>query len=387
MSDWSVRLPRLPPLATDAVLTAALLVLTTAPAIRVLAGDPVLAAFHVAVQAPLVWRRRAPFPVFGLLVAIAFAEFLTTSKITPGNVALLVALYTVAVRYELRNTLAAGAAVIFVAVLDAFRFIPHESPAVVLETTVGVGSLVIAAGMIGAYVRSRRAYLEALVERAAQLERERDQNEQVAVARERTRIAREMHDVVTHSLSVMVTLADGAAAAAGPGKAADAIRLLAETGRQALTDMRRFLNVLRADEPEEMRHPQPDVARLDGLAAQVRAAGLPVRLRVDGDTAALSASVQLTLYRLVQESLTNTLKHAAPGATALVRVSRLDDVVDVEVCDNGRPLSPPGGAHGHGIDGMRDRVAAYGGRLEAGPLPHGGWRVAARLNVGGIGDC
>ena len=149
--------------------------------------------------------------------------------------------------------------------------------------------------------------------------------------------------------------------------------------------MRRFLGVLRADEPDALRHPQPGIGQLDALAAQVRATGLPVRLRVGGDTATVPAAAQLTVYRLVQEALTNTLQHTAAGARASVTVDCPGDRVAVEVRDDGRAVPSPGGP-GHGIAGMRDRAAAYGADVEAGPLPGGGWRVAATLMLTDAGE-
>ena len=343
----------------------------------VFAGNPVLLVFQIGLPVPLVWRHRSPVLIFAAVYAMVFVQYLVTPQNVPSDVALLVALYRVGVDRELRTVWAAGGVTSVLVLLDGLRIVPrHTSGSAVVEAAVGMAGLVIAAAAIGAYVRSRRAYLDAVADRAARSERER--------------IAREMHDVVTHSLSVMVTLADGAKAAAGPGKAADAMGMVAGTGRQALGDMRRFLEVLRDDEPDAARHPQPGIAQLEELVDAVRAAGLPVRLAFEGDAAGLPAAVQLTVYRVVQESLTNTLKHAGSGggARARVLVSRGEDYVDIEVCDAGGIRSGGSGAlgvsgvssnSGHGVAGMRERVAAYGGRLDAGPRAGGGWRVLARL--------
>jgi signal transduction histidine kinase len=253
-------------------------------------------------------------------------------------------------------------------------------------TFVSLSAMAIAAAVIGTNVRGRRERMAFLEERTVRLERERDQQAQLAVAGERARIAREMHDVVTHNLSVMVALADGAVFAQGrtPERATAAMRQVSATGRQAITDMRRFLGVLRADEPDALRHPMPGIAQLDALAEQVRAAGLPTRLRVSGEPSAVPAAAQLTAYRLVQEALTNTLKHAPAGTRAEVRIACAADAVAVTVTDDGAaPPPPPDPARspGHGLPGMRERAAAYGGRLTAGPLPGGGWQVAARLSL------
>ncbi|WP_269854173.1 sensor histidine kinase [Streptomyces sp. RPT161] len=367
------------PVVGDALLTALLALVASAPMHLMFGRHPELLCYQLALLLPLAWRRRAPLVVFAVISAVALVQWLYAGRVLPGDVALLVALYTVAAHCPRRRTLAASGVIALGNLLAVVRWSSPERGA---KTFVGLCALALAAGMIGANMRNRRAYLAALEDRAARLERERDQRAQLAVAGERARIAREMHDIVTHSLSVMVALADGAAFAAtrAPEKSAAAMEQVSGTGRQALTDMRRFLGVLRADEPDALRHPQPGIGQLDGLAAQVRAVGLPVRLRVEGDVASVPAAAQLTVYRLVQEALTNTLKHAAAGARASVRVSCPGDRVEVEVRDDGHPV-PSSGEGGHGIDGMRDRVAAYGGQVEAGPLPGGGWRVAACLKL------
>jgi signal transduction histidine kinase len=302
---------------------------------------------------------------------------------TPADITLLVGLYTVAAHRGRRQTLAAFAVLEAGIVLATMSWSAPEHEA---GPFVSLSALAVTAAVIGTNMRGRRAQLAFLRERAVRLERERDQRAQLAVAGERSRIAREMHDIVTHNLSVMVALADGAVFAqdSSPQRAAAAMRQVSATGRQAITDMRRFLGVLRADEPDAMRHPMPGIAQLDTLAEQVRAAGLPTRLVVSGEPARVPAAAQLTAYRLVQEALTNTLKHAPAGATAEVRVACAAGEVAVTVTDDGAGAvapPPPGPEHssGHGLAGMRERAAAYGGLLTAGPLPGGGWRVAARL--------
>jgi signal transduction histidine kinase len=348
------------------VVAAALLPIFIAP--TVFSSHKYLLLFQIGLVLPLLWWRRSPVIVFAAVYAMVFVQYLVTPQNVPDDAALLVALYLVAVNRDLRTVWAAGGMTSVLVLLDGLRGVPHHTSGwAAVEAAVGMAGLVIAAAAIGAYVRSRRAYLEAVADRAARSERER--------------IAREMHDVVTHSLSVMVTLADGAKAAAGPGEAADAMGMVATTGRQALVDMRRFLEVLRDDEPDAARHPQPGIAQLDELVGTVRAAGLPVRLAFEGDAAGLPTAVQLTVYRVVQESLTNTLKHAGSGGEARVRVSTGEGYVDVEVCDvGGLSLNTSASANsGRGVEGMRERVAAYGGRFDAGPQAGGGWRVRARL--------
>ncbi|MDH6124018.1 histidine kinase [Kitasatospora sp. GP82] len=383
------------PTLVDFGCAVALLLVTSVPRHQSLYEHPWLSVLQLGLILPMTFRRRAPFAVFGVTAVVAFVQWLTTRGM-PADVVVLFALYTVAAHCSRRRTMAAYAVAELGVVLAVLRWTPDGEHSGLLATVVRVFILlsgtVTAAAVLGLNVRARRAQLAALQQRAHDLERQRDQQSALAVAEERSRIAREMHDIVTHNLSVMVALADGAvyANAHAPEKATAAMRQSAETGRRALTDMRRFLGVLRADEPDALRHPQPGIAQLAALAEQVRAAGLATDLDLDGDHSAVSAGAQLTVYRLVQESLTNTLKHTAPGARARVRVVCGPSTVTMEVCDDGRPVrraessvSHTGhiGHLGQGLAGMRSRAAAYGGELSAGPLPHGGWRVAATLSL------
>jgi signal transduction histidine kinase len=226
-------------------------------------------------------------------------------------------------------------------------------------------------------------------ERARRLETERDQQATIAAAAERTRIARELHDIVSHSLSVVITLADAAAlvSRADPGQGADAMAEVSEVGRHALSDMRAMLGVLRTDEPPASQAPlppQPGVGQLSALVERVQATGLPVTLSVDGTPFPLGAAAELTAYRIVQEALTNTLRHAA-ARHARVTISYDEPEVRIRVVDDGttgpsavRP-DPPANRHGHGIEGMRERVALHHGALHAGPADDGGWLVEATL--------
>jgi signal transduction histidine kinase len=237
-----------------------------------------------------------------------------------------------------------------------------------------------AAVVLGLNVRTRRAYLASVEERAAQLERERDQQGLLAAAAERARIAREMHDIVAHNLSVMIALADGAGymAEQDPQRAAGAMGQVSETGRHALGEMRRLLGVLREDDSTALA-PQPGLADLEPLLEQVRAAGLHATLETVGAPVALGAGAELTVYRLVQEALTNVLKHAGAHAHATVRLHYDATGVEVEVSDDGHGRARVAVGAGQGLNGMRERAAVYGGELEAGPAPGGGWRVRTRL--------
>ncbi|AXB46333.1 two-component sensor histidine kinase [Amycolatopsis albispora] len=250
--------------------------------------------------------------------------------------------------------------------------------------------------LLGEFVGARRAYHVEVEARLHLLETERDQATRIAVANERGRIARELHDVVAHAVSVIVVQADGASYAirSNPDLAERAVQTISETGRGALAELRRLLDVLRNEDAEsEPRVPQPNASSLTELAQRVGAAGLPVEVEVDENFDDLPAGVSLGVYRIVQESLTNTLKHGGPGAKAVVKVHREADGVRIEVADNGsgaRPVPVPArGATaapaplpgGNGLIGMRERANVLGGKLEVGPRPGGGWRVHATLPV------
>jgi signal transduction histidine kinase len=237
--------------------------------------------------------------------------------------------------------------------------------------------------VIGLNVRTRRAYLAALEDRAAQLEAERDTRARLAVASERARIAREMHDIVTHNLSVMIALADGAGYVieSSPVEAAGAVRQVAETGRTALREMRRLLGVLRDDDGSGTLEPLPGLNELEDLIEQVRAAGLPTRLEVRGTPFGMGPGAELSVYRLVQEGLTNCMKHAPSASGATVTLSyRPAHQLTIDVLDDGSPGAERN--EGHGLTGMRERAELFGGSAEAGPQAHGGWRVHVVLNLG-----
>ncbi len=335
-------------------------------------------AFDVAFAVPLLWRSRWPFPVFMVTAGIAFAQWLVGVRVL-GDVALLIALYTVASREDRRTTLTA-AAILEIGVILALARWFHDAH---IRSFIGLTGLVAAACALGMNVRGRRRLLESLEERAARLELERDQEGKLAAAAERARIARELHDVVAHNLTVMIALSDGAAYALrhDPDDAEHALDTASRTGRLALAEMRRLLGVLREDSGDQgpQRDPQPGVPEIDGLIEQVRAAGLPVSYRVSPDARALPEGIQLTLFRIVQEALTNTLKHAGPSATAEVELIANGSDVRLSVADTGATTAPANGNGGAGLRGMHERAAVYSGSVEAGPRPGGGWRVAARL--------
>ncbi|WP_329383592.1 sensor histidine kinase [Streptomyces sp. NBC_01351] len=247
----------------------------------------------------------------------------------------------------------------------------------------------VLAWVLGDSLRTRRAYYAQIIERNQRLEKEREAQAKVAVAAERARIARELHDVVAHNVSVMVVQADGAAYVmdVAPEQAKEALQTISGTGRQALAEMRRLLGVLRTGEPQESEDyvPQPDVEQIEVLVEQVRAAGLTVDFEVEGAPRRLPSGVELTAYRIVQEALTNTRKHGGPDAKASVRLVYFDDGLGLLVEDDGRgaahELYEDGGADGagHGLIGMRERIGMVGGTLDAGPRPGGGFRISALL--------
>lgn len=348
-------------------------------------GLAVRLAFSVLMVAPLVWRRRFPLSTFAVAASVALVQW-GAGVTLAADVALLIYLYTVASRYRVRVGVLAAAVVELGVVLAATRWDLAASldlpwlPAVVL-----LSGPVAAALLLGMSVRARRESMAALSDRARQLERERDQQAALAVAAERRRIARELHDVVAHSVSVMVTLSDAAVLKAGrePQRAADAMRQVSTTGHQALDEMRRLLGVLRSEDDPEGRHPQPGIGSIDALVSQVRAAGLAVEVEVTGPLGAVPAGEGLAVFRIVQESLTNALKHARGATHARVGIAVNDDVIEVEVRDDGTSTdADPAGAAGLGLVGMRERVAVYGGTLDAGHDADGGWQVRARLPWG-----
>lgn len=336
----------------------------------------------VGVLLPLAWRRDRPVTVFGTILAAAVA--LSVADIRPlgllATAALVISLYTVAAQRPRR---AAAAATVIFELWAVPTLALWSPPGAALPGVALMAGTAVAAVMTGVNRQTRHAYLAALEDRAARLEFERDQQARLAVATERTRIAQEVHDIVTHSLSVMVTLADGAAATAvmAPGRSSDVMRKIAATGRQAIGEMRGIVGTLRVDTAEADRSPAPGLADLEDLLSQARAAGLPTRLSVIGRPHPLTPGAQLAVYRIIQESLTNIRKHAAAVTGAVVWLRYRADGIDVEITDNGRPPSASPWRAGHGVTGMCERAAAYGGTVEAGPGPDGGWRVYARLQT------
>jgi signal transduction histidine kinase len=333
--------------------------------------------FCGALCAPLLLRRVSPILCFGVIAVVAFAQWLLAAP-QLADAAVLIALYWVTLDGSLIAAALAAAMVEAGAIMAAVQWSPSEP----LKVWVGLTGLATAAGVLGVSIRQRRELLASLHERAARLESERDQEGRLGAAAERARIAREMHDIVAHNLSVMIALADGAtyAMSSSPERAAQATMRVAATGREALIEMRRLLGVLREESSVQPFEPQPSLDRLDELLARMRAAGIPVTMDLDGDPHELADGVQLTVFRVAQEALTNTLKHAARPARAHLALSCRPGQVELEVTDTGEAPAATAPSGGRGLTGMRERAASYGGRLEAGPGPRGGWRVHLLLN-------
>ena len=351
-------------------------------------GVPIVGvlALQLALALPLFWRRRAPEPVLVVVGAVFLLQW-SLNIWLHVDIALFIALYSVARHGRVRRLPWICGATAAVLLLPAVRVSGVVSWAVALFFLYCAAT---AATALGLAVRIGRAYLDALRDRAARLEVERDQRSRLAAAAERGRMAREMHDIIGHNLSVIIGLADGGAYAADvtPERSKQALTHIAATGRQALDELRRMLGVLSTRQPagpsaDVELSPQPGVADLDALCGRVRSAGPEVVYRTVGHPDALDRGVQLAVYRIAQESLTNTLKHAGPDTRARLTVIVEETATRVRIEDTG-PSREGGGplrasGEGRGIAGMRERAALYGGTLSAGPRPGGGWAVEAVL--------
>jgi len=357
------------------------------------AGQEQLLAIPVALGLSTVvaLRRRLPERMLLLAIAVGVGQLVFDVRPGIGNFAMLVITFTVATIGERWASRLALICSLSAAGLSQLRWDPEPGaswPQLVFVTIIMTVPFVLA-WVMGDSLRTRRAYFNQLEERAARLEREREAQSKVAVAAERARIARELHDVVAHNVSVMVVQADGAAYVmdAAPDQARQALETISSTGRQALAEMRRLLGVLRTGDTRESGEyvPQPDVEQIEDLVDQVRRTGLAVDFKVEGTARPLPSGVELTAYRIVQEALTNTRKHGGPDAGASVRLVYFDDGLGLLVEDDGRgaahELYEDGGADGagHGMIGMRERVGMVGGTLDAGPRPGGGFRISALL--------
>ncbi|WP_436842345.1 sensor histidine kinase [Streptomyces cyaneofuscatus] len=358
----------------------------------VTAPESLVLLMSLCFSLPLLLRRRHPIAVLLLMAPVSLVNVWTGAVVQAALLQLIPA-FQIALRLPLRRLGAAGLVLCAPVAAGATRI-----PGIWDQQLVSYLWGFVFVALLGIAVRTRRDYTEALVERAHRLEHERDQQARLAAAAERTRIAREMHDIIGHNLSVITGLADGGAyaAAKSPERAAQALEAIGTTSRQALSELRRLLGVLRDDHPDADRAPQPTLDDLAPLIERVRRAGLPVHLESHGEpgrATPLTPGRQLTVYRVVQESLTNTLKHASPPTdaplSAMVTLTYTPTHVDARITDTGTGTGTGTGTDAQdtpaltpaqGIMGMRERAALYNGTIEAGPLPaHGGWRIHLRL--------
>ena len=328
----------------------------------------------LAATLALVLRRRAPIVVLVATTAGLLVCTLLTDEPLPLVLAPLIALYTVSTRYQL--TISAGAAAIVAAgIVAATTSQETIAPDDFLDSV----PFVLVAWVVGCGMRLNRIRLDLAEGRTARIAREWDAATRVAVAAEQARIARELHDIVAHHVTVIV------AQAAARRRISDhpVLASIESTGREALTELRRLLDVLRTDTPTPNHSPPPGLDHLPALAEKIGHAGLRVSILVTGQPRPLPASVEANAYRIVQEALTNTLKHAG-AARAVVRLDYRADALDVLVRDDGWGAGPWRPA-GHGLIGMKARTALLGGELTAGPAAERGFQVAATLPCGGSG--
>ena len=377
--DWT-RVARTADLAVVGVLVAyGQGTVWTAETAAVAQDRPVHALLVAVATVPLFVRRYRPLLALLLCLGAGWLHDQLGGESGVLWFGLCLALYALGAHAD-RRSLLAGAVAVAAAVLwiDVPRLMAGAAVDEVLPAWFILAGLV----GLGRWIRHRGRETSELTSRAELAERTRAEHAARAVADERARIARELHDLVAHSMGVIVIQAQAGqrAVSTDPDAARSAFGSIETTGRQGLAEMRRLLHLLTTSETGSVA-PQPSLRELDDLLARVRAAGVPVDAEVSGDLAHLPAGVDLAAYRIVQEALTNVLKHAGP-ATARVVVRADGGALEVEVCDDGSPASPAGS--GHGLVGMNERAALYGGTVQAGRLPGGGYRVHARLVVDGV---
>jgi signal transduction histidine kinase len=377
------------PLAQDAALAVAVavlggLVLSIAP--EELRGPhwPWQVALDEFAAVAVLLRRRHPWIAVAIIATHALLPFLFGVAVATSGLAVIVVTYTVAAYLPLRRSIVATllmwepALILAVVLRRTFDGAVQLAPVYFISFNL-LSALVCF--LVGRTVATRRAYVAALEDRARTAETSQRVLTDKAVAEERRRIARELHDVVAHHVSVMGVLATGSRRmlSRDPAAADEALATIEETGRTALREMRRLLSVLRTEaEPAGELAPQPGLAGVEGLVEQIREAGLSAVLKVEGVPGSLDSGVSLTAYRIVQEALTNALKHAGAASVEVRLVFGPQELI-VEVCDTGRGPQLAGAAIGHGLLGMRERVMLYGGTLRTGPRPGGGYRVYAKI--------
>ncbi|HSU01887.1 MAG TPA: sensor histidine kinase [Nocardioides sp.] len=365
----------------DLLLAGGLLVLAAVG--HVLAGQVGSAFFSVLEIVPLFWRRRHAWPVFLAVAAASVWQAVELMEPAVGQLAFPIAVYSVA-RWSPRWQGVVALLVAYAgAVVASARWTvglgaEDLTAEVLMPYAVTIAAIVTAAWALGFAAQQRERYVASLVARAEQAERMAEREVDLAARDERSRIAREMHDVVAHGLSVIVVQADGAryAAAKDPAVAVDTLETISGAGREALTEMRRLLGLLRDGDTGVA--PQPGLDDVRHLVDEARAAGTRVEADLPTAPTEVPDGVGLAAYRIVQEALTNVRKHAGPDASVRLRVA-VGREVEVEVRDDGRGAAAGSDGHGLGLVGMRERAAVHGGTLETGPVTGGGFAVSARL--------
>jgi signal transduction histidine kinase len=408
---WLGRHPRL----VDGVLAFALGFSGIAEAVS-LERYPLI-PITMALTVPIIFRRTHPAGAFAAAIAVGAAQVVFGLRPGPADLSIVVLLYTLAAYTTRRLSLPGLGICLFGAAAELARLYTKVGwahvPNWLLTSAILIAGPSLIAWALGDSMRYRRAYYANLEERAARLERDRDAQARIAAGAERARIARELHDVVAHNVSVMVVQADGAAYALGsdPVRAREALAAISATGRLALAEMRALLGVLRksddspppaapaletaatgddvrswpallagAAEPASLT-PMPGIEQLDDLLDQTRTAGLTVSCTIEGEPRPLAGGTALAAYRIVQESLTNTRKHAGPLARVSVMLRYSPDAFEIVIADDGLGEAAACDGAGHGLTGMRERAAMYGGSVRAEPVQGGGFLVTARLPV------
>ncbi len=343
---------------------------------------PIVALFVLGSTLPLYWRRQAP-----LVVLVATLASVTIPDVTHGIAnnatapfaGVLVAVYASGA-YTSRRDGRIAAGIIAVMVVTTAVAIGED----VIGDVFFIGGILFTVWGLATVVRSRRELTQALAARTVELEHEREEKAKLAVTEERARIARELHDVVAHNVSMMVVQAGAERHAIGDERpeTSQVLATIEDTGRAAMAEMRRLLGMLRRSDDDLALAPQPSLRHLGDLVEQVREAGMPVDLRIEGEERDLAPGIDLSAYRIVQEALTNALKHAGP-ARARVTVRYGESELDIEIADDGTDPATEAPAGGHGLVGMRERVAMFGGDLATGKRRGGGYAVRARLPLAG----
>ncbi|HEX4734781.1 MAG TPA: histidine kinase [Thermoleophilaceae bacterium] len=367
--------------ALFAGLTAALFVVQIASEDHFAGKRGAALAAALVFSATLVWRRRQPLvPLFAGTALIEFSNLVVPALGNTGTffLAYVVVLYSAGRFTAGRATLVAALTLVVAFPLAAIE----PGQAFSLSDAVFIAVAFAGPFVAGVVIRRRHETESELHGRAAQLERERDAKAREAVTQERVRIARELHDVVAHAISVMVLQARGGRRKLpdGADETRTALDAIESAGEQALAEMRRLLGMLRFDDEEIALAPQPSLSRIDELVASLGAASMPVEVRIEGKPVELPPGVDVSAFRIVQEALTNALKHAGP-ARARVTVRYTPDDLELEIVDDGRG-NGHGGGTGQGLVGIRERVAVYGGDVESGRRPEGGYALRARLPLG-----